>query len=366
MSMQKVISINLNGNAYQLDEAGYELLREYLARAEAALETNPDRAEIIADLEQAIADKCQTVLGPHKSVVNTSEMGQIIAEMGPIDAAAGEEASGDGARSAGRKENARAAATPKRLYRIPDGAMIAGVCSGLAAYVAVDVTIIRVGFVLAAIFTKGVGIIPYIVMMFVVPEARTTEERAAAGGAPFNARAVIDRAKKQYAEGTREWRRQWRQQRRSLRRPAWAVGAPLAYGPPLWAAVLLPVFALIHLALFLTMAAMMISLVNTGGILDWQLPREMPVWAGALVLLAGYQIVVGPIRAAQHWSWQPRSVVRPRWYAFWNAVVWLVGLGVVLWFASEHSHELREFAQRFPEIVRDFAYAVRDFVSHLD
>ena len=48
--MQKVISINLNGNAYQLDEAGYELLREYLARAEAALETNPDRAEMIADL----------------------------------------------------------------------------------------------------------------------------------------------------------------------------------------------------------------------------------------------------------------------------------------------------------------------------
>ena len=31
--MQKVITINLNGNAYQLDEDGYEALRAYLAEA---------------------------------------------------------------------------------------------------------------------------------------------------------------------------------------------------------------------------------------------------------------------------------------------------------------------------------------------
>ena len=31
--MHKVISINLNGNAYQLDESGYQVLSEYLARA---------------------------------------------------------------------------------------------------------------------------------------------------------------------------------------------------------------------------------------------------------------------------------------------------------------------------------------------
>jgi phage shock protein PspC (stress-responsive transcriptional regulator) len=366
MSMQKVITINLNGNAYQLDEAGYDVLRDYLVRAEQALQANPDRAEIIADLEQAIADKCQKFLAPHKSVITTGEVNQIVAEMGPIDTAGGEDAAGGKAGAAADKETPRAETAPKRLYRIPDGAMFAGVCNGLAAFFAIDVTFIRIAFVLAAFFTKGAGIVPYIVMMFIVPEARTTEQRAAAGGAPFNAKAVIDRAKKQYAEGTQEWRRQWRQQRRSWRGPAWTAGAPFAYGPPLWAAALLPVFALIHLALFLTMAAMMISLVNTGGILAWQLPPEMPVWAGALILLASYQIVVGPIRAVQHWSWQPRTELRPRWYAFWSAVVWMVGLGVALWFASEHTTELREFLRRLPDVVREFSYAVRDFVTHVD
>ena len=89
--MQKVISINLNGNAYQLDEAGYDALHEYLARAERALASNPDRAEIMADLEQAIADKCQKFLGPHKSIVTTAEVEQIVKEMGPIDPAPGDE-----------------------------------------------------------------------------------------------------------------------------------------------------------------------------------------------------------------------------------------------------------------------------------
>ena len=43
--------------------------------------------EIIADLEQAIADKCVRFLKPHKTVVTSSEVDQIIKEMGPVEAA---------------------------------------------------------------------------------------------------------------------------------------------------------------------------------------------------------------------------------------------------------------------------------------
>src|SRR6185295_18669474 len=108
----------------------------------------------------------------------------------------------------------------------------------------------------------------------IMPEANTSEQRAAAGGAPFNAREVVDRAKKQYAQGTRQLRRHWRQQHRQWRRYGWAPGAPFAHGQPPWTAAVLPVFALVHLALFLTMVTMMISLVNTSAILSWRLPPE--------------------------------------------------------------------------------------------
>ena len=54
--MERVVTINLNGNSYQLEEPAYDALRAYMTRAEASLAANPDKAEIVRDLEQAIAD----------------------------------------------------------------------------------------------------------------------------------------------------------------------------------------------------------------------------------------------------------------------------------------------------------------------
>src|SRR5215510_4295346 len=95
--MQKIVNISLNGIAYQLEEPGYNELRAYLERAEARLADSPDRAEVMADLEQAIGEKCRTTLGPHKTVVSSLEISKIIEEMGPVespDQKAGESAGG--------------------------------------------------------------------------------------------------------------------------------------------------------------------------------------------------------------------------------------------------------------------------------
>lgn len=356
--MQKVITINLNGHACQLDEPGYEALHEYLASAERALAGNPDRAEIMADLEQAIADKCQRFLGAHKSVVAAGEVEQIVREMGPIET----EAAADDKASTGAGATTGAPRTPpppRRLYRVPAGSMIAGVCNGIAAYFGVDVTLIRLAFVIVAVLTKGVGVLFYVVMMFIVPEANTAEERAVAGGATMNAKDIIDRAKQHYTDGTKAWRRQWRQQQRQWRRYGWPAAAPVAYTPPTSMMVLMPIFSIAHLALFLTMMAMLISLVNTGTILDWRLPEDVPLWAGVLILLVGYQIVVSPIRAAHHWPW-PRLHAHAPWFTFWNAVVWMIGLAIAVWIASDHLPEIREFLQRLPDVTRDFGIAMRD------
>ena len=54
--MNKVITINLGGNAYQLEEGGYDALRAYLETATTRLQANPDREEIISDIELAIGE----------------------------------------------------------------------------------------------------------------------------------------------------------------------------------------------------------------------------------------------------------------------------------------------------------------------
>ena len=69
--MNKVITINLGGNSYQLEEAGYDALRAYLETAAARLKDNPDRDEIVLDIERAIAEKFRTLLAGHKNVVET-------------------------------------------------------------------------------------------------------------------------------------------------------------------------------------------------------------------------------------------------------------------------------------------------------
>ena len=104
--------------------------------------------------------------------------------------------------------------------------MLSGVCTGLAAYFNIDVTIVRIAFVVLTLLTTGIWILVYVGMMLVVPFANTGEEYAAAAGAPFNAQEVVDRAKKHYAEfkDSKEWRRHWRQQRREWRR-RWHEGA---------------------------------------------------------------------------------------------------------------------------------------------
>ncbi|WP_165499738.1 PspC domain-containing protein [Pedobacter frigidisoli] len=57
----------------------------------------------------------------------------------------------------------------KKLFRNEHDKMIAGVASGLADYMQVEVTIVRLLFVLSSIFMAGGGLIAYIIMWIIVP-----------------------------------------------------------------------------------------------------------------------------------------------------------------------------------------------------
>ena len=54
------------------------------------------------------------------------------------------------------------------LARRDDNKLVAGVCSGLAETLRMDVTIVRVAFVVLSLMA-GVGLIPYIVLWAVMP-----------------------------------------------------------------------------------------------------------------------------------------------------------------------------------------------------
>ncbi len=189
--MRKVITGSLNGNAYQFEEEAYEAILAYLQSAAAGFSSNPDRAEIMADLEQVVADKCDTFLGRHKTVVSSEEARQILHEMGPVDGAA----SASSEYTASPPSSSSDTVRRRRLYRLPGEGMIGGVCAGFAAYIDVDVVWVRLAYVLLA-FCTGLWFFVWLTQLCITPKAITPEEIAAAHGDPLTAREVIDRAKK--------------------------------------------------------------------------------------------------------------------------------------------------------------------------
>jgi phage shock protein C len=57
----------------------------------------------------------------------------------------------------------------KRLLRLKNGRLVAGVCAGLAAYFKVDVNLVRLGFGVFTVF-YGLGILVYLIAWAILPE----------------------------------------------------------------------------------------------------------------------------------------------------------------------------------------------------
>jgi phage shock protein PspC (stress-responsive transcriptional regulator) len=384
--MKKVITINLNGIAFQLEEDGFDALRAYLDSAAGKLVNNPDRDEIMSDIERAIADKFRALLGAYKTVVLTKEVSAVIAEMGPVDG--GSETEDDTAASGaapGGKAHGGASTTgsgpAKRLYRIYDGAMIRGVCNGIAAYFGIDPTFVRLAFVVLAVITKGIAIPIYIVLAFVIPSAKTSEEKAAAEGAPFTAQEFIKRAREGYYEGAKAWsdrhaRRAWKRKfRRDMRdwgrgfqwecqtgaqnwRQYWAHN--LHVDAPGWG-IAMPFVSLLNAALVIGALAVLVSLLSTGGVFGHGIPGGLPVWAAIILLFFAYQFVSLPLKATRHAFFYYGGAPRRPWFLFWDALVGMACVFVIVWLVTHHRSDVQEAIHSIPATVHHAIDSVRDW-----
>jgi phage shock protein PspC (stress-responsive transcriptional regulator) len=65
---------------------------------------------------------------------------------------------------------------PRKLHRSHTNRLVAGVCGGLGEYFNIDATLIRVLFVVFTVF-GGAGLIIYLAMWIIVPNASTTLPR---------------------------------------------------------------------------------------------------------------------------------------------------------------------------------------------
>jgi phage shock protein PspC (stress-responsive transcriptional regulator) len=358
--MKKVVNISLNGIAYQLEEPGYLQLHDYLERAEARLKDSPDRVEVMNDLEQAIGEKCARVLSPHKTVVSEAEVAKIIEEMGPVESAE-EKAAGatpEGAAAEQASSSSYAGPQPrKRLFNIREGAMWAGVCNGIAAYINVDVTWVRIAFALITVFSWGGMIIVYIALAFIVPTANTAEDRAAAFGMPFNTEELIGRAKKNFEKfgSDYRWRREWRRQQRHWNRQ-WAhmneqmrnfsaQAAPqVSNSARAIMGVFMPIAAVVGAVLFVVWSLALLSLVTQQTVFGFGLPHGMPLWVGILLLCMLYFAISAPLKAIRHGGHQAAGN-HPGWGAL-HFLMWVGFTALFFWLAYTFFPGVRELVDQ--------------------
>jgi phage shock protein PspC (stress-responsive transcriptional regulator) len=190
--MNKTININLGGFFFHIDEIAYQKLRKYLTSISKSLsDDSQGKNEIIADIEARISELLTEKITDSRQVVSEGNIEDIIVIMGqPEDYSEAEEPYSETTFSQ-TKNNI----SGKKLFRDGDDKFLGGVASGIAHYFDVDTIWIRLGLLLL-FFSAGFGILIYILLWILLPEAKTTAEKLQMEGEAVN----IDNIEKKIRE----------------------------------------------------------------------------------------------------------------------------------------------------------------------
>jgi phage shock protein PspC (stress-responsive transcriptional regulator) len=179
--MNKTVNINLGGMFFHIDEDAYQKLSRYFEAIKRSLTNSNGQDEIIKDIEMRIAELFTEKHSNGKQVISLKELDEVIAVMGqPEDYRIDNDENETSEPNYTSQTKAN-----RKLYRDKDGGLIGGVLAGLGHYFRIDKLWIRI-FFLILLFSFGFGIIPYIILWIVMPEAVTTSEKLEMTGEPVN------------------------------------------------------------------------------------------------------------------------------------------------------------------------------------
>lgn len=215
--MKKTFNINLGGYPFIIDEDAYNLLKDYLDTIRYAFDTKDDTGELASDIESRIAELLLQRENGQVKIITFDEISKVIERIGrPSEFIEIEEdytheestnrTSSSNSRPNGRRQTTKGDVaeeeelwmteeklTPppyipnqpysrnpfvrKKMFRDPQNALLGGVCNGLAYYLNIDQTIVRIIAVVLLLLSVSTVAIIYIVLWIVLPPANTPLER---------------------------------------------------------------------------------------------------------------------------------------------------------------------------------------------
>lgn len=188
--MNKTININIGGLFFHIDEIAFNKLKTYLDAISNSLNDEPQgKEEIIKDIEQRISELLSEKIANERQVINEKDIDDVIAVMGqPEDYIYDDELFA---------EQQQAKKRPKKLYRDSTDKILGGVSSGLGHYLGIDAVWVRILWIVITLL-YGTGILAYIILWIIVPEANTTTEILEMKGEAVNIGSIEKKIKEEY------------------------------------------------------------------------------------------------------------------------------------------------------------------------
>jgi phage shock protein PspC (stress-responsive transcriptional regulator)/uncharacterized membrane protein YphA (DoxX/SURF4 family) len=189
--MNKTVNINLGGMFFHIDEDAYQKLTRYFDAIKRSLSNSSGQDEIIKDIEMRVSELLHEKQKTDKHVVGMKDVDEVITVMGqPEDYRIDDEG------TAGNTSNFTTSKN-RKLYRDTENGMIGGVLAGLGHYFGIDKVWLRI-FLLVLIFAGGTGILAYIILWIVMPEARSTAEKLEMTGEPVTISNIEKKVREEF------------------------------------------------------------------------------------------------------------------------------------------------------------------------
>ena len=207
--MNKTVSIHIKGFPFLIEEEAYKKLEAYLYLLKQMLGDQEGADEIVEDIEIRIAELLNTRKGS-KQVVEMKDVEEVLQTLGdPSDYADESENTASFGESKSKSDGQYSSpkSSERKLYRDEENGQLGGVCAGLAAYLNIDVTVIRLIWA-GSFFIFGSGFLLYLLLWIIVPAANSSIDRLRMKGKPINVDTVkeeVERAARNVTEKSRSF-----------------------------------------------------------------------------------------------------------------------------------------------------------------
>ncbi|SDD82659.1 PspC domain-containing protein [Niabella drilacis] len=165
--MKQIINIQLGGRSIAIEDTAAQKVQQYLESLRAHFSKEPGRDEILADIEARFSELMFEKLRKGAPHIAEADVDEMIATMGrPEDFA---EEAGTDSQAQDSSSQSRFAAGSRKLYRDANNKVLGGVCSGVANWINIDPSIVRVLFAIIAFGSFGTGLLIYILLWIFLP-----------------------------------------------------------------------------------------------------------------------------------------------------------------------------------------------------